>query len=82
MGSIRHLTVGGKYLASGSTDERIKIFDLQKRTQEDTIVGHEGKIFFNTLHLTSFFLEEKNESFILKMKFLYDSFNKFSWNLY
>ena len=48
-GSVRQLSVSGKYLASGGTDEIIRIFNLNKRREEGTIMENHG----NSIQLDS-----------------------------
>ncbi|PKK73932.1 WD40 repeat-like protein [Rhizophagus irregularis] len=56
-GCIKTVSVGGKFLASGSTDEVIKLYNLRKRKELGSLLQHEGSIttiqFFNKTHMFS-----------------------------
>ncbi|XP_065884321.1 p21-activated protein kinase-interacting protein 1-like [Dysidea avara] len=56
-GCLKAVACNGRYLASGSTDETIKLYDLQDHTEVGTLVQHEGTItelvFFGGTHLVS-----------------------------
>ncbi|RWS04286.1 p21-activated protein kinase-interacting protein 1-like protein [Dinothrombium tinctorium] len=56
-GSVRSISCSQKYLASGSTDESIRIFCLMKRVDVGTVVEQQGTInclqFFEQSHLFS-----------------------------
>lgn len=43
-GSIRQVAIGGKVLASGATDEMIRIFNLATRTEVGIVMEHQGKL--------------------------------------
>lgn len=42
--SIKCLAVSRRYLVSGSNDEHIRIYDLQKRKELGTLLSHQGSI--------------------------------------
>lgn len=42
--SIRSITVNGKYAASGAADDRICLYDLEKRREIDELYVHDGTI--------------------------------------
>ncbi|VEU24131.1 DEKNAAC105421 [Brettanomyces naardenensis] len=42
--SIRAMDVGKRYLVSGSNDEHIRIYDMQKRKELGTLLKHQGSI--------------------------------------
>lgn len=56
-GSIRSLAVSDRYVASGSTDETIKLFNLRSRTEVGSLIQQEGSInclqFHQNSHLFS-----------------------------
>ncbi|KAJ3082877.1 hypothetical protein HK102_001407 [Quaeritorhiza haematococci] len=41
---IKALTTGGRFLATGSTDEHVKIYDLRLRKEVGTLLHHAGSI--------------------------------------
>lgn len=48
---------GGKWLATGSTDESVKIWDLRRRKEHGSLSQHEGKVvdlLDSTLHLPKY----------------------------
>ncbi|KAJ1646696.1 60s ribosome biogenesis protein mak11 [Coemansia erecta] len=57
IGCIKAVSVGGRYLASGSTDECIKLYDLKKRVELGTLHEHKGTItslfFHGRTHMLS-----------------------------
>ncbi|KAI9504164.1 60s ribosome biogenesis protein mak11 [Coemansia spiralis] len=57
IGCIKAVSVGGRYLASGSTDEIIKLYDLKKRVELGSLHEHKGSItslcFHGHTHLLS-----------------------------
>ncbi|KAJ2079721.1 60s ribosome biogenesis protein mak11 [Coemansia sp. RSA 988] len=57
IGCIKAVSVGGRYLASGSTDEIIKVYDLKKRIELGSLHEHRGSItalqFHGSSHLLS-----------------------------
>jgi len=56
-GSIRSLAISDKYIASGSTDETVKLFNLKTRTEVGSLIQQEGSInslqFYQNSHLFS-----------------------------
>ncbi|KAJ1852348.1 60s ribosome biogenesis protein mak11 [Coemansia sp. RSA 2703] len=56
-GCIKAVSAGGRFLASGSTDECIKLYDLKKRVELGTLHEHKGTItslfFHGRSHLLS-----------------------------
>jgi len=42
--SIKSIAAAKRYLVTGSNDEHIKIYDLQKRKELGTLLGHQGSI--------------------------------------
>ncbi|CAG8584530.1 4924_t:CDS:2 [Diversispora eburnea] len=56
-GCIKTVSVGERYLASGSTDEIIKLYDTKKRKEIGSLLQHNGSIttlqFYNKTHLLS-----------------------------
>ncbi|KAG7900975.1 hypothetical protein KL907_004419 [Ogataea polymorpha] len=67
--SIRALDIAKRYLVSGSNDEHIKIYDLQKRKELGTLLQHQGSItklvFSNDFDEKSEFLTHKNGRWLL-----------------
>ncbi|KAJ2747263.1 60s ribosome biogenesis protein mak11 [Coemansia sp. BCRC 34301] len=57
IGCIKAVSVGGRYLASGSTDEVVKLYDLKKRVELGSLHEHKGSItslqFHGHTHLLS-----------------------------
>ncbi|KAJ2517600.1 60s ribosome biogenesis protein mak11 [Coemansia sp. RSA 1939] len=57
IGCIKSVSVGGRYLASGSTDEIIRLYDLKKRVELGSLHEHKGSItslqFHGHSHLLS-----------------------------
>ncbi|CAG8539753.1 8898_t:CDS:2 [Ambispora gerdemannii] len=57
IGCIKTVAVGGRYLASGSTDEIIKLYDLKKTKELGSLIQHQGSIttiqFHNRSHMLS-----------------------------
>jgi len=56
-GCIKTVSTGGRYLASGSTDETIRLFDMKKNIEVGTLVQQDGSItslvFCGTSHMLS-----------------------------
>jgi len=56
-GCIKTVSSGGRYMASGSTDETIRLFDMRKRVEVGTLVEQDGSItslvFCGTSHMLS-----------------------------
>ncbi|KAH3666925.1 hypothetical protein OGAPHI_003375 [Ogataea philodendri] len=67
--SIRALDIAKRYLVSGSNDEHIKIYDLQKRKELGTLLQHQGSItkllFSDDTAEESDFLTHKNGRWLL-----------------
>uniref|UniRef100_A0A2R5L429 Putative p21-activated protein n=1 Tax=Ornithodoros turicata TaxID=34597 RepID=A0A2R5L429_9ACAR len=57
LGAVRCVAANNRYLASGSTDETIKLFNMQKKAEMGTLMQHDGNItdlkFFGKSHLFS-----------------------------
>ncbi|CAJ0845875.1 13791_t:CDS:10 [Entrophospora sp. SA101] len=57
IGCIKCVAVSGRYLASGSTDEVIKLYNLKKRKELGSLLKHEGSIttlkFYNKTNMLS-----------------------------
>ncbi|KAI8049713.1 WD40-repeat-containing domain protein [Syncephalis plumigaleata] len=57
IGCLKAVGAGGNYLATGSTDELIKLYDLKNRKELGTLMHHDGTIttlaFFNKTHMIS-----------------------------
>ncbi|KAJ2160364.1 60s ribosome biogenesis protein mak11 [Coemansia sp. RSA 552] len=57
IGCIKAVSAGGRYLASGSTDEVIKLYDLRRRVELGSLHEHKGSItalqFHGHAHLLS-----------------------------
>ncbi|KAI8320711.1 WD40 repeat-like protein [Martensiomyces pterosporus] len=57
IGCIKAVSAGGRYLASGSTDEIIKLYDIKKRVELGSLHEHKGSItalrFHGHTHLLS-----------------------------
>ncbi|KAI9595908.1 WD40-repeat-containing domain protein [Syncephalis fuscata] len=57
IGCLKAIGAGGNYLASGSTDELIKLYDLKNRKELGTLMHHDGTItsleFCNKTHMIS-----------------------------
>ncbi|KAF9107554.1 hypothetical protein BGX27_008693 [Mortierella sp. AM989] len=50
IGCIKSLAIGGNYLASGSTDEKIQLYDLRRRKELGALLQHQGTITTLTFH--------------------------------
>lgn len=54
---IKSVATGGRFLASGATDEHLKVYDLKLRKEVGTLMQHQGSIthleFFQKSHLVS-----------------------------
>lgn len=54
---IKSLSTGGRFLASGATDEHLKLYDLKLRKEVGTLMHHTGSItclsFYSKTHLVS-----------------------------
>ncbi|KAK3815014.1 MAG: WD40-repeat-containing domain protein [Benniella sp.] len=57
IGCIKSLAIGGHFLASGSTDEKIQLYDLRRRKELGALLQHQGTItslnFHNKTHMLS-----------------------------
>ncbi|KAG0204758.1 p21-activated protein kinase-interacting protein 1-like protein [Mortierella sp. NVP41] len=57
IGCIKSLAIGGHFLASGSTDEKIQLYDLKRRKELGALLQHQGTItsltFHNKTHMLS-----------------------------
>ncbi|KAF9568828.1 p21-activated protein kinase-interacting protein 1-like protein [Mortierella alpina] len=57
IGCIKSLAIGGNFLASGSTDEKIQLYDLKRRKELGALLQHQGTItsltFHNKTHMLS-----------------------------
>ncbi|KFH65610.1 hypothetical protein MVEG_09086 [Podila verticillata NRRL 6337] len=57
IGCIKSLAIGGQFLASGSTDEKIQLYDLKRRKELGALLQHQGTItaltFHNKTHMLS-----------------------------
>ncbi|KAF9897871.1 p21-activated protein kinase-interacting protein 1-like protein [Lobosporangium transversale] len=57
IGCIKALAIGGHFLASGSTDEKIQLYDLKRRKELGALLQHQGTIttltFHNKTHMLS-----------------------------
>ncbi|KAH6943355.1 hypothetical protein HPB50_020225 [Hyalomma asiaticum] len=49
LGSVRCVVAGGKFVASGSVDETIRLFNMRNRSEMGSLMQHEGTI--NSLQL-------------------------------
>lgn len=56
-GCVKTVSCGGRYMASGSTDETIRLFDMKKHVEVGTLVEQDGSItslvFCGTSHMLS-----------------------------
>lgn len=62
--SIRSLDIAKRYLVTGSNDEHIRIYDLQKRKELGTLLQHQGsitKLYFSNEINNNKGLEENDE---------------------
>ncbi|KAF9436475.1 p21-activated protein kinase-interacting protein 1-like protein [Entomortierella beljakovae] len=50
IGCIKSLAIGGHYLASGSTDEKIQLYDLRRRKELGALLQHQGTITTLSFH--------------------------------
>ncbi|KAF9586761.1 hypothetical protein BGW38_000012 [Lunasporangiospora selenospora] len=50
IGCIKATAIGGHYLASGSTDEKIQLYDLKRRKELGALLQHQGTITSLTFH--------------------------------
>ncbi|KAG0316285.1 p21-activated protein kinase-interacting protein 1-like protein [Dissophora globulifera] len=61
IGCIKSLAIGGPYLASGSTDEKIQLYDLKRRKELGSMVQHQGTITALTFHSKSHMLSGSDD---------------------
>ncbi|KAG0006992.1 p21-activated protein kinase-interacting protein 1-like protein [Modicella reniformis] len=50
IGCIKSLAIGGHFLASGSTDEKIQLYDLKRRKELGALLQHQGTITSLSFH--------------------------------
>ncbi|KAI8599504.1 WD40-repeat-containing domain protein [Dissophora ornata] len=50
IGCIKSLAIGSNFLASGSTDEKIQLYDLKRRKELGSMLQHQGTITSLTFH--------------------------------
>lgn len=48
--SVRCVSIGGKFLASGGTDDKVVVIDLKTRKEHTVLMNHDGTI--NTVAFT------------------------------
>lgn len=58
--SIRSIDIGKRYLVTGSNDEHIRIYDLQKRKELGTLLSHQGTV--TTLRFSREVAQDKEET--------------------
>lgn len=75
--SVKCLDVNSRYLISGSNDEHIRIYDLQKRKELGTLLAHQGSI--TSLKFSKKTFNEKEDSSLTQSKLPND--NKSKWLL-
>ncbi|KAJ2190539.1 60s ribosome biogenesis protein mak11 [Coemansia sp. RSA 522] len=64
IGCIKAVSAGGRYLASGSTDEVIKLYDLKKRVELGSLHEHSGSITALQFHGGSHLLSASEDGVI------------------
>ncbi|KAJ2498356.1 60s ribosome biogenesis protein mak11 [Coemansia sp. RSA 1972] len=64
IGCIKAVSAGGRYLASGSTDEVIKLYDLKKRVELGSLHEHSGSITALQFHGSSHLLSASEDGVI------------------
>lgn len=68
--SIRSMDIAKRYLVTGSNDEHIRIYDLQKRKELGTLLQHQGSItkllFSNEIDEDNENDDDKNDDSIIK----------------
>ncbi|KAJ2658189.1 Protein mak11 [Coemansia sp. RSA 1199] len=64
IGCIKAVSAGGRYLASGSTDEIIKLYDLKKRVELGSLHEHSGSITALQFHGSSHLLSASEDGVI------------------
>ncbi|KAH8037405.1 hypothetical protein HPB51_009960 [Rhipicephalus microplus] len=57
LGSVRCVTAGGKFVASGSVDETVRLFNMRSRSEMGSLMQHEGTVnslqMYKSSHLFS-----------------------------
>lgn len=66
--SIKSIAAAKRYLVTGSNDEHIKIYDLQKRKELGTLLGHQGSV--TTLKFSREHNEQQAEDLAVSGKWL------------
>ncbi|KAF9931814.1 p21-activated protein kinase-interacting protein 1-like protein [Linnemannia zychae] len=61
IGCIKALAIGGHFLASGSTDEKIQLYDLKRRKELGALLQHQGTITALTFHTKSHMLSGSDD---------------------
>ncbi|KAG0286643.1 p21-activated protein kinase-interacting protein 1-like protein [Linnemannia gamsii] len=61
IGCIKSLAIGGHFLASGSTDEKIQLYDLKRRKELGALLQHQGTITALTFHTKSHMLSGSDD---------------------
>ncbi|KAF9186601.1 p21-activated protein kinase-interacting protein 1-like protein [Haplosporangium sp. Z 767] len=61
IGCIKSLAIGGHFLASGSTDEKIQLYDLKRRKELGALLQHQGTITSLTFHGKSHMLSGSDD---------------------
>ncbi|KAJ2727201.1 60s ribosome biogenesis protein mak11 [Coemansia sp. Benny D115] len=64
IGCIKAVSTGGRYLASGSTDESIRLYDLKKRVELGSLHEHQGTISALQFHGQSHLLSASSDGAI------------------
>ncbi|KAJ2536594.1 60s ribosome biogenesis protein mak11, partial [Coemansia sp. RSA 1933] len=64
IGCIKSVSIGGRYLASGSTDEIIRLYDLKKRVELGSLHEHKGSITSLRFHGHSHLLSSSEDGAI------------------
>ncbi|KAG0253004.1 p21-activated protein kinase-interacting protein 1-like protein [Mortierella polycephala] len=61
IGCIKSLAIGGHFLASGSTDEKIQLYDLKRRKELGALLQHQGTVTSLTFHGKSHMLSGSDD---------------------
>ncbi|KAF8940980.1 p21-activated protein kinase-interacting protein 1-like protein [Haplosporangium gracile] len=61
IGCIKSLAIGGHLLASGSTDEKIQLYDLKRRKELGALLQHQGTITALTFHTKTHMLSGSDD---------------------
>ncbi|KAF9152355.1 p21-activated protein kinase-interacting protein 1-like protein [Linnemannia schmuckeri] len=61
IGCIKSLAIGGHFLASGSTDEKIQLYDLKRRKELGALLQHQGTITALTFHTKTHMLSGSDD---------------------